>query len=759
MLKIITVFCSTIAFGIVCLLAVGGIIVALASPKLPKVSDLVDYQPKLPLRIMTADGIQIGEFGKEKRRFVDYASVPKILIEAILAAEDDRFFSHRGIDTSGMVRSVINNILKGAKAQGGSTITMQVARNFYLSSEKTFTRKIYEILLAIEIERNLSKEQILELYLNKIYLGKRAYGFGSAAFVYFGKPLSQINIAEAAMLAGLPKAPSKFNPFSNYRRAIIRQRYVLKRMYKLGKISLSEYQQNYERKLKLRKGKKIIEIGNRSKVPAAHVAEMVRQQIYSEFKEQTYELGLTVFTTIRAKEQIAAQKALENAVFKYTLSSQLVDSSKVLKLSRQKNLREKEIKDYLSTQKSFKNIFPSVITKIKKNTIEIASLEKEKISVKITKDIRNLLRRNQNDQIKTGFTVGSIIWVHRTKKGEYKPTNKPEVEGAIVAMQTTNGAIRALVGGFDFYSNKYNRVTQAYRQPGSALKPFIFGAALEKGISPNTIVSDLPVNFDIDITGGVLWEPRNFNNVYLGPITIKEALTKSQNMVSIRLIKHIKPDFAQKYIRRFGFEPARNPAYFTLALGAGAVTPLQLAVGYSMIANGGYYVKPFFIDRIVDNDGKLIRKYEPLKIGDEKFRVIDAKHAFILNNILSEVIKNGTGRKARVLRRPDIAGKTGTTNNAVDAWFAGYQPTLTAITWFGFDSPKSLGKNQTGSAVALPFWIDFMKEALKDVPVSFVPEPYGIIRINNNLYTNETMPPNGVRSIDVKTLDDEIDTS
>ena len=759
MLKIITVFCSTIAFGIVGLLAVGGIIVALASPKLPKVSDLVDYQPKLPLRIMTADGIQIGEFGKEKRRFVDYASVPKILIEAILAAEDDRFFSHRGIDASGMVRSVINNILKGAKAQGGSTITMQVARNFYLSSEKTFTRKIYEILLAIEIERNLSKEQILELYLNKIYLGKRAYGFGSAAFVYFGKPLSQINIAEAAMLAGLPKAPSKFNPFSNYRRAIIRQRYVLKRMYKLGKISLSEYQQNYERKLKLRKGKKIIEIGNRSKVPAAHVAEMVRQQIYSEFKEQTYELGLTVFTTIRAKEQIAAQKALENAVFKYTLSSQLVDSSKVLKLSRQKDLREKEIKDYLSTQKSFKNIFPSVITKIKKNTIEIASLEKEKISVKITKDIRNLLRRNQNDQIKTGFTVGSIIWVHRTKKGEYKPTNKPEVEGAIVAMQTTNGAIRALVGGFDFYSNKYNRVTQAYRQPGSALKPFIFGAALEKGISPNTIVSDLPVNFDIDITGGVLWEPRNFNNVYLGPITIKEALTKSQNMVSIRLIKHIKPDFAQKYIRRFGFEPARNPAYFTLALGAGAVTPLQLAVGYSMIANGGYYVKPFFIDRIVDNDGKLIRKYEPLKIGNEKFRVIDAKHAFILNNILSEVIKNGTGRKARVLRRPDIAGKTGTTNNAVDAWFAGYQSTLTAITWFGFDSPKSLGKNQTGSAVALPFWIDFMKEALKDVPVSFVPEPYGIIRINNNLYTNETMPPNGVRSIDVKTLDDEIDTS
>ena len=759
MLKIITVFCSTIAFGIISLLAVGGIIVALASPKLPKVSDLVDYQPKLPLRIMTADGIQIGEFGKEKRRVVDYANVPKILIEAILAAEDDRFFSHRGIDTSGMVRSVINNILKGAKAQGGSTITMQVARNFYLSSEKTFTRKIYEILLAIEIERNLSKEQILELYLNKIYLGKRAYGFGSAAFVYFGKPLSQINIAEAAMLAGLPKAPSKFNPFSNYRRAIIRQRYVLKRMYKLGKISRSEYQQNYDRKLKLRKGKKIIEIENRSKVPAAHVAEMVRQRIYSEFKEQTYELGLTVFTTIRAKEQIAAQKALENAVLKYTLSSQLVGSSKVLKLSRQKVLREKEIKDYLSTQKTFRNIFPSVITKINKNTIEITSLEKEKISVKITKDIRNLLRRNHNDQIKTGFTVGSIIWVHRTKNREYKLTNKPEVEGAIIAMQTTNGAIRALVGGFDFYSNKYNRVTQAYRQPGSALKPFIFGAALEKGISPNTIVSDLPVNFDIDITGGVLWEPRNFNNVYLGPITIKEALTKSQNMVSIRLIKHIKPDFAQKYIRRFGFEPARNPAYFTLALGAGAVTPLQLAVGYSMIANGGYYVKPFFIDRIVDNDGKLIRKYEPLKIGNEKFRVIDAKHAFILNNILSEVIKNGTGRKARVLRRPDIAGKTGTTNNAVDAWFAGYQPTLTAITWFGFDSPKSLGKNQTGSAVALPFWIDFMKEALKDVPVSFVPEPYGIIRINNNLYTNETMPPNGVRSIDVKTLDDEIDTS
>ena len=358
---------------------------------------------------------------------------------------------------------------------------------------------------------------------------------------------------------------------------------------------------------------------------------------------------------------------------------------------------------------------------------------------------------------KNRLKVGSIVRVLKSKKNdEYKLTQIPEVEGALVAIQTRNGAIRALVGGFDFNLNKYNRVTQAYRQPGSALKPFIFGAALEKGFSSNTFVNDLPVNFSPETTGGVLWKPKNFNDIYLGPVTVKEALTKSQNMVSIRLVKEITPEFAQNYIKRFGFEPSRNPPYFTLALGAGAVTPLQLAVGYSMIANGGYYIKPHFIDRIVDANGRLIRKYEPLKSGNENLRITDSRHTYILNNLLSDVIENGTGRKAKILKRPDIAGKTGTTNNAVDAWFAGYQPTITAISWMGFDSPKSLGKNQTGSAIALPIWIDFMKEALKNVPISFPVEPPGIIRINDNLYTEETLPPNGVQTVDINFLDDEI---
>ena len=750
--------CSTFAFTIIAVISVAGLIVALASPKLPQVSELVDYTPKLPLRIMTADGILIGEFGKEKRKVVEYENTPKILVDAILAAEDDRFFEHRGIDLTGMARSVINNIIKGAKAQGGSTITMQVARNFYLSSEKTFTRKIYEILLAMEIERQLTKEQILELYLNKIYLGKRAYGFGSAAFVYFGKRLDNINIAEAAMLAGLPKAPSKFNPYSNYRRSIIRQRYVLNRMYKLGKISFSEYQKNYNLELVFNRGKEKVN-ETKSGVPADHVAEMVRQKIFSEFKEKTYELGLTVFTTIRSKEQVAAKTAIKKAVIKYSYNNPFEGSDGLIKPQGKNPSRKQEIANYLSKQNKIENFHPGVVTRINKNTVSVATKEMGEIKIKIDEGVRSFFDDSQVSDDNKKIKIGSIVWVVRQnkKKNVYKLTNKPEVEGALVAIQTNNGAIRALVGGFDFYANKYNRAIQAYRQPGSAIKPFIFGAALERGVSADTIVSDLPVNFDAESTGGVLWEPSNFNDVYLGPISIKEALTKSQNMVSIRLIKHINPSFAQSYIRRFGFEPARNPAYFTLALGAGAVTPLQLAVGYSIIANGGFYVKPYFIDRIVDSAGRLVRKYEPLKTGDEKLRVIDARHAFIINNILSEVIRTGTGKKARSLGRPDIAGKTGTTNDAFDAWFAGYQPSLAAITWFGFDSPKSLGKNQTGSAAALPIWIDFMKQALKNVPVSFPSEPRGIVRINDDLFTDDTIPPNGTRSIDVKTLDREID--
>ncbi len=750
--------CSAFGFTIVGVICIAGLIVALASPKLPQVSELVDYTPKLPLRIMTADGILIGEFGEEKRKVVEYKDTPKVLIDAILAAEDDKFFEHRGIDLTGMARSLINNILKGAKAQGGSTITMQVARNFYLSSEKTFTRKIYEILLAIEIERNLTKEQILELYLNKIYLGKRAYGFGSAAFVYFGKRLDKINIAEAAMLAGLPKAPSKFNPYSNYQRSIIRQRYVLNRMYKLGKITLSEYKKNYELKLILNKGKeKVNQL--KSSVPADHVAEMVRQKLFSEFKEKTYELGLTVFTTIRSKEQIAAKAAVDKAVTNYTLKSTFEGPEGFIKAPGKNAPLNREIENYLVKQNKIGFFYPGVVKRIKNSTLQIIAKEIGEINIRINDDIRAYMNRTLSSSEKTKLKVGSIVWVTNRidGKNKYKLTNKPKVEGSIVAIQTNNGAIKALVGGYDFYSNKYNRAIQAYRQPGSAIKPFIFGAALEKGISANTMVNDLPVNFDAESTGGVLWEPSNFNDVYLGPISIKEALTKSQNMVSIRLIKRIGPSFAQGYIKRFGFESARNPPYFTLALGAGAVTPLQLAVGYSIIANGGFYVKPYFIDRIVDSGGRLVRRYEPMKSGDEKLRVIDARHAFIINNILSEVIKTGTGKKARSLGRPDLAGKTGTTNDAFDAWFAGYQPTLAAIAWFGFDSPKSLGKNQTGSAVALPIWIDFMKHALKNVPVTFPVEPPGIVRINDDLFTEDTTPPGGILSIDVKTLDNKID--
>ena len=710
----------------------------------------------MPLRIMTADGVQIAEFGRERRKLVDFNEVPKVLIQAILAAEDDRFFKHQGIDINGILRSAINNILKGSKAQGGSTITMQVARNFYLSSEKTFTRKIYEVLLALEIERKLSKKQILELYINQIYLGKRAYGFASAAQIYFAKSLNKINIAEAAMLAGLPKAPSAFNPYTNLRRATLRQRYVLGRMYKLGNISLSQYQKEFNRKLIFKKGMGQ-RFANIFPVKADHLAEMVRQQVFSEFGEKTYNLGLTVFTTIRADEQRAAHMALRSGVLSYDKKNGYRGPEAFIKLPNDPNSANEVIADKLSSVSDSLDILAGIVTKI----------EKSKITVSRGENIPIILKRSNTKFAEKFFTKqtpqkkrirrGSLIRIKPSNENnkEYEITQLPEAQAALVAVQTNNGAIRALVGGFDFQSNKYNRVTQAYRQPGSAIKPFIFGAALEKGFSPKTLINDLPINFSPESTGGTLWEPKNFNNLYLGPISMKEALTKSQNMVSIRIVKKITPKFSQDYISRFGFEAKKNPPLFSLALGAGAITPLQLVAGYSSIANGGFFIKPYFIDRILDYSGNLVRRYEPLLAGNEKYRIIDARHAYILHNMLSDVVDSGTARKAKVLERPDIAGKTGTTNDAIDAWFAGYQPAISAVTWFGYDNPKSLGEKQTGSGIALPIWIDFMKEILKRQPIVFKPEPPGIIRINDGLFTSESLPTSQNDSLDVKLLDFE----
>ena len=710
----------------------------------------------MPLRIMTADGVQIAEFGRERRKLVDFNEVPKVLIQAILAAEDDRFFKHQGIDINGILRSAINNILKGSKAQGGSTITMQVARNFYLSSEKTFTRKIYEVLLALEIERKLSKKQILELYINQIYLGKRAYGFASAAQIYFAKSLNKINIAEAAMLAGLPKAPSAFNPYTNLRRATLRQRYVLGRMYKLGNISLSQYQKEFNRKLIFKKGMGQ-RFANIFPVKADHLAEMVRQQVFSEFGEKTYNLGLTVFTTIRADEQRAAHMALRSGVLSYDKKNGYRGPEAFIKLPNDPNSANEVIADKLSSVSDSLDILAVIVTKIEKSKITVSRGENKPIILKRSNtEFAEKFFTKQTTQ-KKRIRRGSLIRIKPSNENnkEYEITQLPEAQAALVAVQTNNGAIRALVGGFDFQSNKYNRVTQAYRQPGSAIKPFIFGAALEKGFSPKTLINDLPINFSPESTGGTLWEPKNFNNLYLGPISMKEALTKSQNMVSIRIVKKITPKFSQDYISRFGFEAKKNPPLFSLALGAGAITPLQLVAGYSSIANGGFFIKPYFIDRILDYSGNLVRRYEPLLAGNEKYRIIDARHAYILHNMLSDVVDSGTARKAKVLERPDIAGKTGTTNDAIDAWFAGYQPAISAVTWFGYDNPKSLGEKQTGSGIALPIWIDFMKEILKRQPIVFKPEPPGIIRINDGLFTSESLPTSQNDSLDVKLLDFE----
>jgi penicillin-binding protein 1A len=449
--------------------------------------------------------------------------------------------------------------------------------------------------------------------------------------------------------------------------------------------------------------------------------------------------------------------ALRNGVLSYDKKNGYRGPEGFVKLPNDLSSANEAIADKLSSVSDSLDILAAIVTKIEKDKITLSRGEDKPI--KLERSNAKFAEKFFSSKTPRSKRIrrGSIIRIKPSQndKNKYEITQLPEAQAALVALQTNNGAIRALVGGFDFQSNKYNRVTQAYRQPGSAIKPFVFGAALEKGFSPKTLINDLPVNFNPDSTGGSLWEPKNFNNLYLGPISMKEALTKSQNMVSIRIVKKITPQYAQSYITRFGFEASRNPPLFSLALGAGAITPLQLVAGYSSIANGGFLTKPYFIDRILDYSGKLVRRYEPLSAGNEAYRIIDARHAYILHNMLSDVVYSGTARKAKILERPDLAGKTGTTNDAVDAWFAGYQPAISAVTWFGYDNPKSLGEKQTGSGIALPIWVNFMREILKRQPIVFQPEPAGIIRINDGLFTSESLPTNSNESLDVKFLDFE----
>ena len=736
-------------FGLLAGLGLVGILavvftVAIAYPNLPAIDSLRDYRPKIPLRIFSADNVLIGEFGEERRTLVHIQEIPDIMKKAVLAIEDDRFYEHGGIDYLGIVRAAIHNLSGGAR-QGASTITQQVARNFFLSSEQTLKRKVYEALLSWKIEQNLSKDQILELYMNQIYLGQRAYGFSSAAQIYFGKKLKDISIAEAAMLAGLPKAPSAYNPVVNPKRARARQQYILLRMLQLGDITEAQYEQAKQEKLKIKTN------SNEFGIHAEYVSEMARQLVYDRFKDETYTRGLNVFTTITKADQDAAYLAVRRGVMDYEERHHYRGPESYINIPDNKEEAEDAIEVELASHPDSDNLVAAVVTSATPKLVTATLISGENIEIadaglKFAAPLLNS-KAAPNRRIKRG----AVIRV--TQEGNnWRITQMPEVQSAFVSINSEDGAIRALIGGFDFNRNKFNHVTQAWRQPGSSFKPFIYSAALEKGLSPSTIINDAPISFDAGQTGGQPWEPKNYDNKYDGPITMRTGLMKSKNMVSIRILQKIGAQYGQEYITRFGFDADKNPPYLTLALGAGAVTPLQMSSAYAVFANGGYKVNPYLISKITDANGKVLATVQPDKAGDEANRVIDARNAFLMDSMLRDVVRGGTGRKAMALKRTDLAGKTGTTNDSFDAWFAGYQPKIVSIAWIGFDQPKNLGNHETGGGLALPIWIDYMKTALKGMPNIDREVPPGIIKVGGDYYYEENPPGTGVHDLGIGNL-------
>jgi len=701
-------------------LLVGGLVIALAFPNLPSLEALTEYQPKVPLRVYSAEGVLIGEFGEERRAVVSIAEVPPQLKAAILAAEDERFYQHAGIDYIGVLRAAYANLVAGGRRQGASTITMQVARNFFLSSEKTLTRKLYEAMLAFKIEHSLSKDQILELYVNQIYLGQRAYGFGAASQTYFGKALGELNIAEMAMLAGLPKAPSLYNPVANPQRARQRQQYVLRRMRDLGHISAEQHDEAV--KLPLRAKREV----NEYSLHAEYLAEMVRQALAEHYPEDVYTRGFRVYTTIRKADQEAAYIALRKAVLEYDRQQGYRGPEGYKELPA--TVEDDDFDEVLADYPDSDDVLAAVVLAADAKQVQVALRTGEKISVN-GEGLRFAARAIEaKGPPQRRIRRGAIVRVQREGKA-WRILQLPEVEAGFISLDPQDGAIHALVGGFDFWRNKFNHVTQAWRQPGSSFKPFIYSASLEKGFTAATVVPDEPVVLEAEQTGSQRWEPKNYDGKFEGPMRMRTALAKSKNMVSIRILEAIGPKYAQDYVSRFGFEPERHPPYLTMALGSGSVTAWHMARAYGVFANGGFLVQPYFIHKIVDDRGNAVALASPRRAGDEELRVLDPRNAFIMDNMMQDVTRYGTAARVARLGRSDLAGKTGTTNEFVDAWFAGYQPHLVGIAWVGFDQPRTLGKNQTGSIVALPIWVGYMEKVLKDLPEEPRSVPPGIVSV------------------------------
>jgi len=703
---------------VVTTIAIATLATAIVYPNLPSLESLTDYRPKQPLRIYTEDGALISEFGEERRKVVRLQETPLALRQAILAAEDERFYQHGGVDTLGVLRAALANIVSGGAKEGASTITMQVARNFFLSSEKTFSRKIKEALLAIKIEHALSKDEILELYINHIYLGQRAYGFAAAARIYFGKNLENLNVAEAAMLAGLPKAPSAYNPVVNPKRAKTRQLYVLGRMKSLGYLPPEIYAKAREQRLILKYSPLNYE------VDAPHLAELVRQRMQQKYGDDIYVSGMRVYTTLRRVDQLAALEGVKRAVLEFHRRRGYAGPEGQITLPKDPEEADQAIEDALADREESNGFLPGILLSVSKKGLSIRLRSGDDVILgtsELKYAQRHLTNKVPSDQ---RLGPGSIVRVARMDpQSPWQLTYLPRVEVGFVALSPNTGAIRALVGGFDFRRNQFNHVTQAWRQAGSSFKPFVYSAALERGVTPATVFDDAPIAIPPEDTGGVQWDPKNFDGTLDGPTTLRNALTKSKNLVSIRALQTTGVPFSLEHIAKFGFDMGRLPPYLTLALGAGEVTPLSLASGYAVFANGGHWVTPWHLLKVTDKDGRVLESFTP----SAPVPAIDPRNAFIMSSMMQDVIRRGTATGAMRLGRHDLAGKTGTTNDHRDTWFAGFQASRVAVAWMGYDQPRPLGGSETGGVTALPMWVQYMGAALKDVPEQPFQAPPGVV--------------------------------
>ena len=717
----------------------GTIALAVAYPNLPEISGLSDYRPKLPMRVFSADDVLIGEYGEERRQFVPISAIPQVMKDAVLAIEDARFYQHGGVDYIGILRAGLANVGE-SRSQGASTITMQVARNFYLPTEKTFARKVYEMVLALKIESQLSKDQILEIYMNQIFLGQRAYGFAAAAEIYFGKLLKDVSIAEAAMLAGLPKAPSSYNPIANPTRARQRQRHIIERMLDNGFITQAQAEAAKAEQLQYRRSISV-------PLHAEYVAEAARQLIFTQYGEGAYTRGLNVYTSVRSVEQEVAYRALRKGITDYEKRQVYRGPEGYVDLPRDADKLDARIAEALDEHPDNDEIRAAVVTEV--NAKQVIAVLQSGDQLTITgeglRPAASGLVPKANPKVQ--IRPGAVIRVIKGAKDQWSITQLPEVEGALIALDPRSGAIRTMVGGFDNARSKFNHATQAWRQPGSSFKPFIYSAALEKGFTPSTVINDAPLFFDAATTGSQPWEPKNYDGTFDGPMALRRALAKSKNMVSIRILQAIGTSYAQGWIGRFGFDVEKHLPYLPMALGTGSVTPLQMATGYAVFANGGYRVNPVLVTRVTDNKGRILAQTDAPPL-EQLQRAIDARNAFLMSNLLQEVTRTGTAARAQAtLKRPDLYGKTGTTNDSQDAWFAGFTQSLVAVVWIGYDLPRKLGDKETGGGLALPVWIDYMSTALKGVPVMEPTPPEGVINVGGEWYYEEYGPGNGISSV------------